>query len=325
MRSCGARHFIGRSHRRPEQRQRVAAGERPDEERICMESEADREQGGRQVADRVERADRHAKVVAVRFERRERIGFRDVHRLDQGEQPFAPSWVHAADQERRTETAMHKRQPIEHVLERSLVKEQVGSAPGCPGEPQCARLLVEQIRRHRALVRRRMSGDKTRVGAIDTIKSALNVVLDFALPPRCAGCGSIVGQLHSFCPDCWTEVEFLGDSGCTSCGLPLEATDAELCGVCIAKPPRIQRTRAPVAYGDLSRSIAIKLKYGRKVALARTMARYMAPLISKGGGAPILIPVPLHRTRLWQRGFNQSALVARSLRKRLACGPKSGS
>lgn len=160
-----------------------------------------------------------------------------------------------------------------------------------------------------------MSGDKTRVGAIDTIKSALNVVLDFALPPRCAGCGSIVGQLHSFCPDCWTEVEFLGDSGCTSCGLPLEATDAELCGVCIAKPPRIQRTRAAVAYGDLSRSIAIKLKYGRKVALARTMARYMAPLVSKDGGAPILIPVPLHRTRLWQRGFNQSALVARELAK----------
>ena len=159
-----------------------------------------------------------------------------------------------------------------------------------------------------------MSGDKTRVGAIDTIKSALKVALDFALPPRCAGCGSIVGQLHSFCPDCWTEVEFLGESGCVTCGLPLEATDAELCGVCIAKPPRIQRTRSAVAYGDLSRSIAIKLKYGRKVALARTMARYMAPLVSKDG-APILVPVPLHRTRLWQRGFNQSALLARELAK----------
>lgn len=159
-----------------------------------------------------------------------------------------------------------------------------------------------------------MSGDKTRVGAIDTIKSALNVVLDFALPPRCAGCGSIVGQLHSFCPDCWMEVDFLGDSGCSTCGLPLEATDAELCGVCIAKPPRIQRTRAAVVYGDLSRSIAIKLKYGRKVALARTMARYMAPLVSRDGPA-ILVPVPLHRTRLWQRGFNQSALVSRELAK----------
>jgi ComF family protein len=159
-----------------------------------------------------------------------------------------------------------------------------------------------------------MSDDKTRVGAFDIIRTALETLLDFALPPRCAGCGSIVGQLHSFCPDCWTEVEFLGESGCSTCGLPLEATDAEHCGVCIAKPPRIQRTRAAVAYGELSRSIAIKLKYGRKVALARTMARYMAPLVSKDA-APILVPVPLHRTRLWQRGFNQSALVARELAK----------
>ena len=129
------------------------------------------------------------------------------------------------------------------------------------------------------------------------------------MPARCAGCGTIVGEVHSFCPECWTQVEFLGESGCVSCGLPLEATDAEHCGLCVAKPPRIQRTRSAVAYDDLSRSIAIRLKYGRKVALAKTMARYMAPLVRPADGA-LLVPVPLHRGRLWQRGFNQSALVA---------------
>jgi len=72
-----------------------------------------------------------------------------------------------------------------------------------------------------------------------------------------------------------------------------------------------------VAYGDLTRSLAIRLKYGRKVAIARTMARYMAPLIGHTGADRILVPVPLHRTRLWQRGFNQSALVARELARRL--------
>jgi len=136
-------------------------------------------------------------------------------------------------------------------------------------------------------------------------------LLDFALPARCASCGTIVAEVHSFCPDCWRQVEFLGDSGCSSCGLPLEATDADLCGACVARPPRIQRTRSAVAYDDLSRSVAIRLKYGRKVALARTMARYMAPLVHAGDA--ILVPVPLHRTRLWQRGFNQSALVAAEL------------
>ena len=71
-------------------------------------------------------------------------------------------------------------------------------------------------------------------------------------------------------------------------------------------------TRAAVAYGELARSLAIRLKYGRKVAIARTMARYMAPLVASSDNA-LLVPVPLHRTRLWGRGFNQSALVAREL------------
>jgi ComF family protein len=157
-----------------------------------------------------------------------------------------------------------------------------------------------------------MSGDKNRVRAGKYIRFALGQVLDFALPPRCAGCGTIVTDLHSFCPECWTKVEFLGESGCVTCGIPLESTDAEECGACIARPPRIGRTRAAVAYDELSRSIALRLKYGRKVALARTMARYMAPLV-RPDAEPILVPVPLHRSRLWQRGFNQSALVAREI------------
>jgi ComF family protein len=141
-------------------------------------------------------------------------------------------------------------------------------------------------------------------------------VLDFALPPRCAGCGTIVADVHSFCTDCWTQIAFLGETGCTVCGLPLQATEASTCGVCLSKPPRIARTRAAVAYDDLSRGLAIRLKYGRKVAIARTMARYMAPLVGSSSDL-LLVPVPLHRTRLWQRGFNQSALVARELSRRL--------
>jgi predicted amidophosphoribosyltransferase len=131
-------------------------------------------------------------------------------------------------------------------------------------------------------------------------------VLDFVLPPRCAGCGIIVGELHSFCTECWTKIEFLGDGGCSACGLPLQATDSALCGACLAEPPTIARTRAAVAYDDLSRGVAIRLKYGRKVALARTMARYMAPLVEGRSEDCLLVPVPLHRSRLWWRGFNQA-------------------
>lgn len=148
------------------------------------------------------------------------------------------------------------------------------------------------------------------------VRRAVLWALDFALPPRCAGCGMIVTDVHSFCPDCWKQIEFLGESGCVTCGLPLQATEQENCGICLAKPPRIARSRAAVAYDDLSRTLAIKLKYGRKVAIARTMARYMAPLV-RGDGETLLVAVPLHRSRLWGRGFNQSALVARELSRRL--------
>lgn len=148
------------------------------------------------------------------------------------------------------------------------------------------------------------------------VRTCAGWALNFALPPRCAGCGIIVDDVHSFCPECWRKIEFLGEGGCSSCGIPLQATDEGTCAVCLARPPRISRSRAAVAYDELSRSLAIRLKYGRKVAIARTMARYMAPLVARDPEA-VLVPVPLHRTRLWRRGFNQSALVARELSKML--------
>ena len=143
---------------------------------------------------------------------------------------------------------------------------------------------------------------------------AIRVVLDFALPPRCAGCGEVIDEIDGFCPECWLALDWIGSGGCDQCGRPLEATDAVACGACAAQPPPFERMRAAVAYGPLSRLIALKLKYGRKVALARTMARFMAPLrLERGAGEAIVVPVPLHRRRLWWRGFNQSGLVARHL------------
>ena len=231
-------------------------------------------------------------------------------------QPISPRRVLAADQQCPRESTLDERKALHDVLERPFVEKELGAVhPRTPAAERSG-TFVEQIASHRVLVRRSANGDKDRVRAGYFLRAGLKQLLDFALPARCAGCGAIVGEVHSFCPDCWKQVEFLGDSGCVTCGLPLEATDAELCGACIAKPPRIQRTRSAVAYDELSRSIAIRLKYGRKVALARTMARYMAPLVRLGEADTILVPVPLHRSRLWKRGFNQSALVAAELARR---------
>lgn len=137
-------------------------------------------------------------------------------------------------------------------------------------------------------------------------------LLDFALPPRCPACGSVTAEVDLFCDACWREVDFMG-GGCGTCGLPLEATDAEMCGACLAEPPPLDRIRSAVAYGETARSLVLRLKYGRKTALARTMAHYMRRPLGELSEGAVLAPVPLHRRRLWGRGFNQAALVASAL------------
>jgi ComF family protein len=145
------------------------------------------------------------------------------------------------------------------------------------------------------------------------VRSLGKLLLDFALPARCAGCADVVEEVGAFCPVCWSQMEWLGNAGCQRCGLPLAGTEIDHCARCLSNPPKIDRLRAAVAYDEIPRSIALRLKYGRKVALARTMARYMAPLKGEWDSGVLIVPVPLHRWRLWGRGFNQSALVAREL------------
>jgi ComF family protein len=65
-----------------------------------------------------------------------------------------------------------------------------------------------------------------------------------------------------------------------------------------------------LAYGDVARKVALRLKYGRRIGLARLIARHMARRLPDLDAPPLIVPVPLHRWRLWWRGFNQSALIA---------------
>jgi ComF family protein len=182
--------------------------------------------------------------------------------------------------------------------------------------------VIEQWGSHKVLVRCSLSRDKSRMGLANALAAGGRWVIDLALPPRCPGCGVITGELHSFCAECWRQIEWLGESGCTACGIPLEGTDLDTCAGCLASPPLIARTRAAVAYGDITRTLPLRLKYSRKVALAKTMARYMRPLVAPDDHI-VLVPVPLHRSRLWSRGFNQSSLVARELARHCAIGHDS--
>lgn len=318
------------AHRVAQLGQCLAARQRAEEQAVGTQRRPDPRQRLRQVVDGVESRRGDAQIVGrwvgcqLVFDDRlargrlgeARSGVANLDRTGELAEPRAPLRVGTTDQKRRSEASADQSEPVEAIVERSLVQEQFG--PGSEGAiaAKRAQFQVEQVGPHPPLVRWRDARDKRSVvnGLIGTVARR---ALDFALPPRCAGCGTIVEDVHSFCADCWKQVEFLGEGGCSICGMPLAATDFATCAACLARPPRIARTRAAVTYDELSRSLALRLKYGRKVALAKTMARYMLPLVASDGADRLIVPVPLHRGRLWWRGFNQSALVARELAKGL--------
>lgn len=142
----------------------------------------------------------------------------------------------------------------------------------------------------------------------------LMALTHWALPPRCPGCAEPVEADHRFCPGCWGRLRFLDTLGCATCGIPLGDGLAGRCGTCLADPPRHAGIHAAVAYGPIARQLPIRLKHGGRIGVAETMAGPMARRMPPG--ADLLIPVPLHRWRLWRRGFNQAVLIGEGVSRR---------
>lgn len=150
------------------------------------------------------------------------------------------------------------------------------------------------------------------------IADVIQPLVDLVLPPRCPGCGVLVADDLQFCATCWNSLRFISDPACTACGKPFaQGRDADLvCAECLANPPLHDGIKAAVLYDDLSRSIVLRLKHGGKIGLARLVAKHLERHLPPDDDKLLLVPVPLHRWRLWRRGFNQSILIARALAAR---------
>ena len=148
--------------------------------------------------------------------------------------------------------------------------------------------------------------------------AAVAAIVGFALPPRCPGCGAVTEGDHRFCLACWQTLDLQGGPACAGCGLAFDYDRGAgaRCAACLADPPALDGVRAAVSYGAVARTVAVRLKHGRRPGLAATVAVQLARRIDAADGGALLVPVPLHRWRIWARGFNQSALIARAIARR---------
>jgi ComF family protein len=86
------------------------------------------------------------------------------------------------------------------------------------------------------------------------------------------------------------------------------------CAPCLADPPRHAGIAAGTIYNEASRKLVLAFKHGNRLGLAPMMARLMvAKLAPLQDGPWLVVPVPLHRWRLWRRGYNQAAVLGREI------------
>lgn len=141
----------------------------------------------------------------------------------------------------------------------------------------------------------------------------LEPVLGWLYPERCHVCG---GRGGPWCAPCRTVLPAVGRA-CGCCGVAI--TGGERCGACQRAPPPLAATVAPFRYAPPLDGLVHRFKYGGRLELARALGLLLAEHIEQRP-APLpelLVPVPLHRRRLRERGFNQSLELCRVLSRRL--------
>jgi ComF family protein len=160
------------------------------------------------------------------------------------------------------------------------------------------------------------------VNLVAALKPVGLAVLDILLPPSCLACDAPTQTDGQFCLPCFRRVNFVSAPFCASCGVPLPFDAAGgaggVCRICEASPPAFAQARSALRYDELAKDLILPFKYADRTDLARglalLMARAGANLLAR---ADVLAPVPLHVRRLRARRYNQSALLAAELARRV--------
>jgi ComF family protein len=161
-----------------------------------------------------------------------------------------------------------------------------------------------------------MSLSETQAKRAGAWRASFGAVADLLLPPVCIACRGRIGSHGLLCGECFGRIDFIAPPLCARLGVPLPYDAGEPClsAAAIASPPVYDRARAVARYSETMRDLIQSFKYrdrqeGLKL-FGRWLERAGAELLSD---AELIVPVPLYRSRLWWRRFNQSALLAQGV------------
>ena len=131
-----------------------------------------------------------------------------------------------------------------------------------------------------------------------------------------------VGKVHYICDDCWEQIEFISEPYCEICGKPVDLNPTsddggtQKCRWCWQHQSQFSKARSIASYKPTLRQAIHLFKYEKKVVMAKHFAELMqdtVPTLFELSDYNYIIPVPLHKKRYKERGFNQAEILAREL------------
>lgn len=137
-------------------------------------------------------------------------------------------------------------------------------------------------------------------------------------PPACVLCGEPGTRDLDLCTACFSELPW-NRRPCPCCAAPLPPdVDTPLCGDCIKSLPSWDAAKSPLAYAYPVDKLVQRFKFEGDLAVGRLLGSLLADYLAAAGDPPdCIVPVPLHASRLKERGFNQAVELARPISRRL--------
>lgn len=149
----------------------------------------------------------------------------------------------------------------------------------------------------------------------------LKTVIDFILPPRCLLCNKVIHTDNSLCTECFDKISFIAKPYCKHCGKPLPYNHSphELyCAECLSqKDFQLFMCRSAIKYDVFSKKLILDFKFSDHIENKSLLAQWLffAGRDIFSYKPDVILPVPLHYSRLFQRKYNQSAVLACELSK----------